>query len=201
VTSTKDTWTAALFVVGSTCFLVGPFPGFAQLVGGHADAAVFFVGSLFFTTAATLQWLPARRPAGLDWWSSSWQLVGTVFFNATTFRALDTSVESVGYDQVVWRPDLLGSVCFLVSGLLAYRAAAGALRRRPPRTVDGGVAAVNLAGCVAFGVSAVGAYVVPSTQAELDASLANGMTALGALCFLVGALVQLRESRRPAPVS
>ena len=50
-------WIAILFAIGSTCFLVGPFPGYAALVGAEADALTFFVGSIFFTTAALLQCL------------------------------------------------------------------------------------------------------------------------------------------------
>ena len=183
-------WAAVLFVAGSSCFLVAPFAGFVELVGQQVDAAVFFVGSLLFTSAAALQWLPAGAPRDLDWWSSTWQLVGTVFFNASTFRAL----ASTDYDRVVWRPDALGSLCFLVSGLLAYVGVAGSLKRRPPRTIDGGMAAINLVGCVAFGVSAAAAYVVPSTSQELDAALANTTTSLGALAFLVGALLLMREN-------
>src|SRR5262245_6060052 len=30
-------WIGVLFVVGSTCFLVGPFPGFVELVGSTVD--------------------------------------------------------------------------------------------------------------------------------------------------------------------
>src|SRR4029079_13222354 len=48
-------WSAVLFIIGSACFAIGPFPGFLQLVGAAADAAAFFVGSLFFTSAAALQ--------------------------------------------------------------------------------------------------------------------------------------------------
>ncbi len=96
-----------LFAVGATCFLVGPLPGFAEWVGPVADGLVFFVGSVFFTTAATLQWLstinpdpgtPRRlvrwEPHRNDWWSSGAQLVGTVFFNLTTARALGTALSS-----------------------------------------------------------------------------------------------------------
>ena len=66
-------WIGVLFAIGSVCFLLGPFPGFAGLVGSAADGAVFFVGSVFFTSAALLQYLrpptrtvirPAAGPAG-----------------------------------------------------------------------------------------------------------------------------------------
>ena len=35
---------ALAFAVGSACFLIGPFPGYASLVGDRADAIPFFVG-------------------------------------------------------------------------------------------------------------------------------------------------------------
>ena len=60
------------------------------------------------------------------------------------------------------------------------------------------MATINLAGCVAFGVSAAAAYVVPSTAEELDAALANTTTSLGALAFLVGALLLMRENAAAA---
>jgi hypothetical protein len=199
-------WIAVLFAAGSTCFLVAPIPAFLQLVGPVADGAVFFVGSLLFTSAAALQWLetintghgPGRRllsfePRRLDWWSSGVQLLGTLFFNATTFRALQTSVESPSYDRLVWRPDALGSVCFLVSGYLAYVAVTGHLLGRPRRTLESAIATVNLLGCLAFGVSAVASYVVPTTDDEINVALTNGFTSLGALCFLVGALLLLPQ--------
>jgi hypothetical protein len=213
-------WIAGLFAAGSACFLVAPFPGFLQLVGPVADGVVFFVGSLLFTSAATLQWLQTinadRGPAGtarrrlrvltfeprrLDWWSSGIQLAGTLFFNATTFRALQTGLGSPSYDQVVWRPDALGSACFLVSGYLAYVGVTGRLLGRPRRTPESAIATVNLLGCLAFGISAVASYVVPSTGSEINVAMVNTFTALGALCFLIGALLLFPEgtAERPAP--
>jgi len=47
-------WTGVLFAAGSLFFLVAPRPWFLQLVGPEVDGAVFFVGSLLFTAAATL---------------------------------------------------------------------------------------------------------------------------------------------------
>ena len=55
---TARRWMALSFALGSTCFLVGPFPGYAQLVGDSADAITFFVGSILFTVGGALQsWL------------------------------------------------------------------------------------------------------------------------------------------------
>ena len=95
----------------------------------------------------------------------------------------------------MWRPDALGSVCFLVSGVIAYRASARHGPGGPRRTPGWWEPAVNLLGCVFFGISAVAGYVVPSTGSILDLAGANWNTSLGAACFLACALATLRTGR------
>lgn len=189
---------ALCFALGSVCFLVGPFPGYVQLVGESADGVTFFVGSILFTTGGALQsWLawPDRHSRGAGraaWWSAVIQSAGTLFFNRTTFRALQTAVSSSNYNRLVWSPDALGSICFLVSGVIGYLASPrhGWL---PAREGPGWwQPAVNLLGCVFFGISAVAGYVVPSTGSVLDLAAANWNTSLGAACFLACALGTLR---------
>jgi hypothetical protein len=188
---------ALCFALGSACFVAGPFPGYADLVGGTAAAATFFGGSILFTIGGALQsvlaWADRRRSrAGRDaWWTAIVQSAGTLFFNMTTGYALHVTVSSAQYDRLVWRPDALGSVCFLVSGGIAYvssrrhgwlPAAAGPGWWEP---------AVNLLGCVLFGISAVAGYLVPSRGSILDLAAANWTTALGAACFLACAVASL----------
>jgi hypothetical protein len=48
-------WIGVLFAIGSTCFALGAAPDYVEAVGDGADAITFFVGSIFFTTAALLQ--------------------------------------------------------------------------------------------------------------------------------------------------
>jgi hypothetical protein len=210
-------WIGVLFALGSSCFLIAPFPGLVELVGSGVDGMVFFVGSVFFTSAATLQCLEtfnadrgpdgghqqrlrllAFEPRRIDWWSSVLQLVGTLLFNVNTFRAMQTGLEQPSYDRLVWRPDAVGSACFLVSGYLAYVEVCGGLACRPRRGLEWRIAAINLAGCVAFGISAVASYVVPATGGVVDLAAANAFTVLGALCFLVGAVLLLPESATAA---
>jgi hypothetical protein len=195
---------ALCFALGSTCFLVGPFPGYVQLVGESADAVTFFVGSILFTLGGALQsWLswPARRSPGSGcaaWWAAIIQSAGTLFFNVTTYQAMHTALTSTEYDKLVWRPDWRGSVCFLVSGTIAYVASPrrGWHRWRPERGDAGWwQPAVNLLGCVFFGISAVAGYVVPSTGSMLDLAAANWNTSLGAACFLACALDTLHTGR------
>lgn len=198
---TRERWMAVLFAAGSTCFLVGPFPGYANLVGDRVDAITFFAGSVLFTLGGALQSVisfPERSAsaAGLSAWRAAIiQTVGTLFFNVTTFRALHTALTSSEYNRLVWRPDALGSVCFLVSGAVAYRAS----ERHGWLPARSGVGwwepAVNLVGCVLFGVAAVAGYIVPATGSLIDQAAANWTTALGAGCFLTCALFTLRTGR------
>jgi hypothetical protein len=191
---TRERWMALCFALGSTCFFVGPFPGYAQLVGAVAVGLTFFVGSILFTAGGALQtWLAAadRAVPGAGraaWWAAVVQSAGTLFFNVSTFHALATLPDGAGYDRLVWRPDAFGSICFLVSGVIAYRASA----RHGWRPVRGGRGwwepLVNLLGCVFFGISAVAGYVVPSTGSVVDLAAANWNTSLGAACFLACAL-------------
>lgn len=201
---TPRRWMALSFALGSTCFLVGPFPGYAELVGDRADAVTFFVGSILFTVGGALQswlaWPDRRSPDGgrAAWWASIVQSAGTLFFNVTTYQAMHVAVTSSEYDRLVWRPDWRGSICFLVSGAIAYRASP---RRRLHGwlPVRGGAGwwqpTVNLLGCIFFGISAVAGYVVPSTGSMLDLAGANWNTSLGAACFLACALDTLHTGK------
>jgi hypothetical protein len=136
-----------------------------------------------------------RHEAGVGraaWWTATIQSAGTLFFNVTTYQALHTSLSNADYNRLVWRPDAFGSICFLVSGYIAYRAAPrhGWL---PARCGPGWwEPAVNLLGCIFFGISAVAGYVVPSTGSMLDLAAANWNTSLGAACFLACAVATLR---------
>ena len=114
-----------------------------------------------------------RPQRDATWWSAAIQFAGTLFFNLSTGDVLRSDLSTLQEDRLVWAPDVFGSVCFLASGVLAYRVSTR------PRTM----AAINLAGCVFFMISAVAAYVVPDTGSILDLAAANWNTALGALCF------------------
>ena len=192
---------ALCFALGSACFLIGPFPGYAQLVGATADAVTFFVGSILFTAGGALQTLIAfpERHSGTAgpaaFWAAAIQSAGTLFFNVTTYQALHTSLSNSNYDRLVWRPDAFGSICFLISGTIAYRAS----KRHGwlPTRGDPGwwEPATNLLGCIFFGIAAVAGYLVPSTGSLLNLAWANWNTALGAACFLTCALATLRTGR------
>jgi hypothetical protein len=209
-------WIAVLFIGGSACFFVGPFPGFVQLVGAVADATVFFLGSLLFTAAAALQYLEtinadrgsarvgARsrprvlsfEPARIDWWACAVQLVGTLLFNASTYDALHSGLSTPQENRLIWAPDVFGCACFLIASGLAWSEVCGGAFCRPRRHAEWWVAALNLGGSVAFAAAGVASYFVPDTGDVLDLAAANFMTVLGAMCFLAGAVGLLVEGVR-----
>jgi hypothetical protein len=211
-------WIGALFIVGSTCFAIGAVPGYLAWVGYRADAVTFFIGSLFFTSAAFLQYVEvavAPRAAGvvdasvgpprlgieprrIDWWAVAVQLVGTLYFNLTTFAALAENLDAEQARRLIWTPDALGSVCFLVASELAFAEVGHRLVSWRPRSREWQITALNMVGSIAFGVSAIASYVLPTTGAPASVWLTNMGTFVGALCFLAGAVLLLYERTETA---
>jgi hypothetical protein len=169
-----------LFMSGSACFAIASLPAASDL-SADAVGISYFIGSIFFTTAAFEQ-LRTARGTGDQVWTAAVQFAGTVFFNFTTFAGMSHQLSAHRADLLVWSPDAFGSACFLVSSVLAEIAVLHAilLIRRS--------ATLNLIGSVAFGISAVAAYV----DELLNASLATSMTLVGALCFFWGARVLVK---------
>ncbi|MFF2246562.1 hypothetical protein ACFVTM_20595 [Arthrobacter sp. NPDC058130] len=215
--TTRERWIAWLFIIGSSLFALGAVPSYAEAVGLRWCAFTFFVGSLFFTSAAFLQYreavgaLPAagatRRhsfwvwaPRNLGWLAAAIQLAGTLWFNWSTGNAVRDNLTAALAEQRVWRPDALGSIAFLLSSGVALRdAGRGAIAGRPkPRTWKIGV--INVLGSVAFGISAVAAFVIPSSGDVWNAELSNLGTFVGALCFLTGAILMLSPESTEASV-
>lgn len=199
-------WIGVLFAVGSTCFLLGPVPAYAEAVGLRGTALTFFVGSLFFTSAAFLSYAQVVRASGHRWfgwepavmgfWATFIQLLGTLEFNVSTYAAM-LSLDPDQAERLVWRPDAIGSICFLVSSVLAFAEAGHRWFSWRPGKRDWHITALNLWGSVFFGLSAVGAWVLPDGSLW-DARWANGGTFLGAACFLVASLLMLPEGRATA---
>jgi hypothetical protein len=213
-------WIGVLFAVGSACFALGALPPYATTVGTNADNLTYFIGSIFFTTAAFLQYFEAatadkqldgahRRPfrqlfevqhGRIDWWASLIQFVGTLWFNRTTFSAWVVGLGSSPAHHPVWRPDALGSICFLVASWLAWAEECHGPVAWRPRDIAWWITLVNLLGSVAFGVSAIASYVKPNGQL-VSLALTNLGTFVGAVFFLVGALLLLPERTAAEPVS
>jgi hypothetical protein len=207
----RTRWIAWLFIVGSALFGLGATPYYSEAVGLRLCALTFFVGSLFFTSAAFLQYREAvgalpiatgagrRRfwvwaPRNTAWLACAVQLAGTLWFNWSTGNALRINLDAAAEDQRVWRPDALGSIAFLVASGLALIDARRGVTAGQPKPMEWRIGIVNLLGSVAFGVSAVAAYVLPSGSVRI-AEVSNLGTLVGAVCFLIGAILLLEPSK------
>lgn len=217
---------AALFVLGSACFVLGSVPAFVNAVGGPVDGVTYVVGSVLFTVASYAQLVQAQtpgatsvdersqhvpvhaalwrwRPHDLTWLAAATQFPGTLFFNVSTVAALTHNATAADVDRYVWRPDLFGSLLFLVSSALAVRAVSGGrLRRIRWSRLPWRIAWVNMLGSVLFMASAVSSYVLPDSNELVNARIAVAGTLLGAVCFLVGAALMFpawRQAIGPKP--
>ena len=125
------------------------------------------------------------------------QLAGTLFFNLSTGNALREDLSAQAAHQHVWRPDAVGSVCFLVASALAWFEVCHGWAGWRPRSWSWWITLLNLIGSVAFGVSAVAGYINPATGQLHNAERSNLGTLIGAVCFLAGALLLLPERTEP----
>ena len=207
-------WIAVLFMVGSLCFALGAFPPTASALGS-ADAAVFFIGSLFFTSAAYLQFYEATnegndlegrertrrlfgfRPDSLGWWASAIQLIGTLAFNVSTFAAW-RELTAKQEEALVWAPDVVGCVCFLVASGLVIAETHDRIRGILFRSLESRISAINMLGSIAFAISAIGAFIVPSTGELLSLPLVNIFTFIGGVLFFIGAALLIPAMRPEA---
>lgn len=214
-------WIALLFIIGSSCFAYGSFganwPGFLPpgMAEGTVINLVFFVGSIFFTSAALLQLLEAingdvadlaleqdRLPRNWRWFAwkprnagylaSLIQFAGTLLFNLNTGDAMLKGLDWMQEDVLIWTPDMVGSVCFLVASYLALVEISHGWWSFEPRQVAWWVVIINLLGSVAFQVSAFYAFAPPPPDPGWAWS-ANLWTFVGAACFFSASYLMIPE--------
>ncbi|GAA2641387.1 hypothetical protein GCM10010425_53950 [Streptomyces spororaveus] len=204
------------FVIGGALFAVGA--AVSQFGSGDplVSAWVYLVGGVFFSTGgyvSILQVLNAPRhtpdggslvTAGWRWWGYEpmrvdWLSMFVLFTGTLVFgvNLLDSFLEGLTVRQVnrlIWTPDVIGCVLFLVSGHLGF----AEICHRPwpcvrSRSLGWWVVAVNQLGSILFMVSALAAYTRPATGSLVNVGIANWATLTGALCFSVGGVLQLFE--------
>ncbi len=207
-------WMAVLFAVGALCFAAGGIASQWAATPRPWIGVTFFVGSLFFTSAAYLQyseavnverglgprrhgvrWRPASwEPQRIDWLATVVQLIGTLLFNVSTFTALNHDLTAHQTNVRVWAPDAFGSIAFLIASELAFAEVCHRWICWRNRTLGWKIVALNLLGSIAFGASAVASLLEPSSGEPVSARIANAGTSVGAICFLIGALLLMPEA-------
>ncbi|MFE2538063.1 hypothetical protein [Streptomyces sp. NPDC059371] len=205
---------AAAFTVGGLLFALGA--GVAQFgSGGLTGAWIYFTGGLFFNTggyASLLQAVNAPRrdsasdalagrrwrwwsyePGRIDWLSTFLLFVGTLVFGVNLLDSLLKGLSVQQTDRLIWAPDMVGCVLFLVSGHLAVVEVCHGRPRVLAGDLGWWIVAVNQLGSVLFLVSALAAYTRPTTGSLVNVDIANWGTLVGALCFSAGGVIQFFE--------
>lgn len=169
-------------------------PGSSAVAGAGLTNVLCFIGSWFFTAAGWMQLVLSGPALRIGWLSAATQFAGTVLFNISTGASL--WAHAVRPERrLVWAPDATGSLAFLVSGTLGVVAVTAAVGLFELKSRDWQAEWINMIGCVAFGVSALGAFVTETGVTE-DAWLANLGTFVGAVCFLAAAMLALPRRTR-----
>jgi hypothetical protein len=207
-------WIAVLFMIGSWHFVSGSLLTLAGSSYVYFIDLIYFSGSIFFTSAGYSQYYQAinapqaldkdgrpaaqkRRyfgwqPSRLDFWATFPQFLGTLAFNVSTFMAF-ASVQWLGYDILVWVPDYVGSILFLVSGTAAVLEFCHQLWCWQLKSLTWWIVIINFLGCVFFMISAFTAFVRPEPIFNNLLTWATVFTLLGAVCFFIGAYLMWPE--------
>ncbi len=200
------------FVLGGSLFSLGA--AFAQVGIGAARTVdlVYLVGGVFFSLGGYASVLQAAnapteidqngsltssrwrwwgfRPHNIGWLSAAVLFVGTLLFAVSLVAAFAQDLTVRQVNSWIWVPDLLGCVCFLVSGHLALlEICHGRIGVRADE-IGWWVVAVNQVGSVLFFLAGLAAYTRPSTSTVIDLGVVNWGTFLGALCFVAGGVIQ-----------
>lgn len=218
-------WIGSIFAIGASLFILGSLlvlvpPLATQSLLSTLDInAVFFAGSIPFTTAAFLQlfqaanagdYVPATspitgrqlilgwRPNDIGWLSCAFQFAGTILFNFNTYDAMLPGLDWLEEDILIWGPNFAGSILFLASGHLAYAEIGHGHVSWRTANLSWWVTVANLLGCIAFMVSAIFAFVPPEPIGFDAAWVSVLFTLLGAIGFLVGSLLMLPEAAMSA---
>nr|WP_095878710.1 hypothetical protein [Streptomyces sp. TLI_235] len=210
-----NTVAALAFVLGGALFAAGA--AVAQVGSGDAteSASIYFAGGLCFNTGGYVTLLqainaPRHVPGGAGelvtrrwrWWSYEpmrvdWLSAFVLFAGTLVFAVdlLDSFLQGLSIQQVnrlIWAPDLVGCMLFLVSGHLGFVEVCHGRPRLMPRDLGWWIVAVNQLGSALFMVSAIAAF-TRTSGSEISAGIANWGTLTGALCFSVGGVLQLFE--------
>jgi hypothetical protein len=204
---------AGAFLVGGSLFAIGAFLAQADIGGPRLAAVVYLIGGVFFSTGgyasvllainaphrrrdgtwgeAPWRWW-AREPRNYDYLAAAVLFSGTIIFGINLVDSLLGSLTPAQLDRLVWSPDIIGCILFLVAGFLAMVDISGSWWRLRGEGLGWWIVFVNQLGSVLFMVSGIASFVRADGD-MIAVALANWGTFGGAVCFAVAGAMQFWE--------
>lgn len=176
-----------VYLVGGVFFSLGGYVSVLQATNSPTD-----IDELGALTAPRWRWWGVRA-RDLGWLSAFVLFIGTLFFALSLVSAFAENLTPRQADGWIWLPDMVGCVCFLVSGHLALVEIGVGRIWRVGSGLDWWIVSVIQVGSILFFLAGLAAFVRPSTSDVLNLALVNWGTFAGAVLFAIGGLLQLRE--------
>lgn len=202
------------FIVGASHFVIASILALSAMVSVTTLTSLYFIGSIFFTLAAYLQYFQsinagdainmsqakmtlnkwfAWQPHRLDFWVTFSQFIGTLFFNLNTLSGY-LPLSDLQQSLFIWLPNLLGSLCFQLSGSLALFETSHQFWLWSPKSLEQKMAFINHLGCLFFLGSALVSSLIIQSMSPSMLPFSIILTCLGGICFLSAAILLCRES-------
>ncbi len=213
------------FFLGGALFTIGALLAQYGATGLSAVDWTFLIGGFWFSTgayAALVQEINSPRRIDADgalaappwrWWAyephrPGWLAAfvlfcGTLAFAISLVDAFLTSLSTRQVDRLIWAPELVGCILFLISGHLGIMEVCHGRLRLMTSSLGWWIVIVNQIGSWLFMLSGLAAFVRPATGEVISVWVINWGTALGAACFSAAGLAQIFERpavARPNPV-
>jgi hypothetical protein len=172
-----------IYLVGGCCFSLGGYTSILLVISATRD------GPLRDSAWPPCWW--SYQPQQRDWVSAAVLFAGTLLFAVSLVAAFAAGLTPRQSNGWIWLPDILGCICFLVSGHLAMLQVGGGHVVVHVHEVGWWVVAINQVGSILFFLAGIAAFTRPATDRAIDAGLVNWGTFAGAVCFAVGGVVQV----------
>jgi hypothetical protein len=204
---------AGAFLLGGSLFAVGALLAQADVGGPRLAAVVYLLGGVFFCTGGYASVLLAinaphrrrdgtwartpwrwwaREPRNIDYLAAAVLFAGTLVFGVNLLDSLLGHLTPTQEDRLVWNPDIIGCLLFLISGTLAMVDISGSWWRLRGEGLGWWIVFVNQVGSVLFMASGVASFVRADGD-MIAVGIANWGTFAGAVCFAVAGAMQFYE--------
>ena len=216
-------WVAVLFIIGSALFGLGGYGiTFKQgssisWTAGMTLDWIFFIGSIFFTAASYCQLLESInagdseglypnenlsdkflwmswQPKRIGYMASLIQLIGAIMFNFNTGNVFLNDLSWIQQDLLIWIPNMIGCICFLIASRLAFIEVAHGFWTWQPKNIAWWITVINILGSIGFMISALYSLAVPVGDSSASFIWLSGFfTFQGGLFFFIASYLLLPE--------